>query len=309
MIPVPAPMRSASARSNMTPRIHNLSQRSELTRALRNFFYDNSFIEVNTPVMIPAPAPEENIESITAERGFLRTSPELAMKVLLADGVERMFQLGAAFRCNEHGRKHREEFTILEYYAKEWNYMQLAAFTAEMIADAFKKVKNSTVISYQGKTVDLSNVEYITVEEAYRKYADVDCFSLDPQTFDEYMVLKVEPKLGDGKITILKDYPIEYAALSRRSATDNRTAERWEIYICGIELGNAFGELTDPAEQKARFAAANKIRHSNNMRAYPEPDEFYAALERGIPESSGCAIGVDRLAMLLCDTCDIADVL
>ena len=259
--------------------------------------------------MIPAPAPEENIESIIAERGFLRTSPELAMKVLLADGVERMFQLGAAFRCNEHGRKHREEFTILEYYAKDWNYMQLADFTVRMIANAFEQVKKSTIISYQGKSVDLSQVEYITVEDAYKKYAGTDCFSLDAQSFDENMVLKVEPKLGDGKITVLKDYPVEYAALSRRSSADKRVAERWEIYICGIELGNAFGELTDSVEQKARFAAANKARQKNNMRSYPEPEEFYSALERGIPESSGCAIGVDRLAMLLCDTCDIADVL
>ena len=259
--------------------------------------------------MITAPAPEENIESIIAERGFLRTSPELAMKVLLADGVERMFQLGSAFRHNEHGRKHREEFTILEYYACSWNYMQLADFTVKMIASAFEKVKNSPIITYQGKSVDLSETEYITVEEAYRKYAGVDCFSLDAPTFDEYMVLKVEPNLGNGHLTVLKDYPVEYAALSRRSASDSRVAERWEIYACGIELGNAFGELTDAAEQKARFAAANETRKNNNMRAYPEPEEFYAALERGIPESSGCAIGVDRLAMLLCDTCDIADVL
>ena len=122
------------------------------------------------------------------------------------------------------------------------------------------------------------------------------------------MVLKIEPNLGDGKLTILHNYPVEYAALSRRSSSDPRTAERWEIYACGIELGNAFGELTDPQEQKERFAAANAVRKANNMRSYPEPEEFYAALDRGIPESSGCAIGVDRLAMLACDTNDIADV-
>ncbi len=258
--------------------------------------------------MIPAPAPEENIESITAERGFLRTSPELAMKVLLSQGVEKMFQIGSAFRHNEFGRKHREEFTILEYYAKDWNYMQLAEFTADMIADAFRKVTGSHIISYQGRTLDASQVEYISVEEAYRKYAGADCFALDPATFDEIMVLKVEPNLGNGKLSILHNYPVEYAALSRRSGSDPRTAERWEIYACGIELGNAFGELTDPQEQKARFAAANAIRKANNMRAYPEPQEFYHALERGIPESSGCAIGVDRLAMLVCNTNDIADV-
>ena len=288
--------------------LHNVSQRSELLRALRNFFYDHGFLETETPVMIPAPAPEENIESITAERGFLRTSPELAMKVLLSQGVEKMFQIGSAFRHNEFGRKHREEFTILEYYARDWNYMQLADFTAKMIADAFRKVTGSAIISYQERSLDASQVEYISVEEAYRKYADTDCFAIDAATFDELMVLKVEPNLGNGKLSILHNYPVEYAALSRRSTDDPRTAERWEIYACGIELGNAFGELTDPQEQKDRFAAANAIRKANNMRSYPEPTEFYDALDRGIPESSGCAIGVDRLAMLVCNTNDIADV-
>ena len=258
--------------------------------------------------MIAAPAPEENIESVIAERGFLRTSPELAMKVLLADGVEKMFQMGPAFRHNEFGRKHREEFTILEYYAANWNYMQLAEFTAKMVRYAFEHSAGSHVIEYQNTTLDLSQVEYITVAEAYRKYADADCFALDPMTFDELMVLKVEPALGNGHLTILMDYPVEYAALSRRSARDPRVAERWEMYACGIELGNAFGELTDPTEQKLRFAAANAVRKANLMRPYPEPEEFYSALNRGIPESSGCAIGVDRLTMLLCNTRDIADV-
>ena len=301
-------MPSASARSNMSLSLRNVSQRSELLRALRNFFYDHNFLEVETPVMIPAPAPEENIESVTAERGFLRTSPELAMKVVLSQGVERMFQIGSAFRYNEFGRKHREEFTILEYYARSWDYMQLADFTCRMIASAVKRVCGTSCINYQGKILDSSLVEYISVEEAYRKYADADCFAIDAMTFDEYMVLKVEPNLGNGKLTVLHNYPVEYAALSRRSQTDPRTAERWEIYACGIELGNAFGELTDPVEQKQRFAAANAIRKANGMRSYPEPEEFYQALERGLPESSGCAIGVDRLAMLVCDTNDISDV-
>ena len=292
----------------MSLKLQNLSQRSELLRALRNFFYDNGFPEVETPVMIDAPAPEENIESVTAERGFLRTSPELAMKVLLSQGVERMFQIGAAFRHNEFGRKHREEFTILEYYAANWDYMQLADFTAKMISHAITAVCKTPVINYLGRTFDSSCVEYITVEEAYRRYADADCFALDAATFDELMVLKVEPMLGNGKLTVLKDYPVDYAALSRRSAKDPRVAERWELYACGIELGNAFGELTDAEEQKRRFAHANQIRKNNNMRSYPSPETFYAALEKGIPESSGCAIGVDRLAMLVCNTADIADV-
>lgn len=289
--------------------LENLKKRSAMLRALREFFYARGFFEVESPVRIPAPAPEEYIEAVSAEGGFLRTSPELALKRLLAAGGDRFFELGKAFRSGEHGRKHREEFTILEYYAAHWDYRKLAAFTAELFAAAAREVCGGTRIAFQGRPLDLAEVEYVTVDEAYRKYAGVSAFVADERgDFDELMVTKVEPELGKNGITFLIDYPANRASLSRLSAADPRIAERWEVYISGIELGNAFGELVDAEEQKRRFAAAYEFRAGQGMKSYPEPHDFYTALEQGIPEASGCAVGVDRLAMILCDAPDIADV-
>ena len=289
--------------------LDNLKKRSRMLRSLRDFFYAHDFFEVETEVRIPAPAPEEYIEAVSAEGGFLRTSPELALKGLLAAGGERFFELGKAFRSGEHGRKHREEFTILEYYAAHWNYRRLAAFTAELFASAAREVCGSERIVFRGREIDLSNVEYVTVDEAYRRYAGVSAFDADARgDFDELMVTKVEPELGRTGITFLIDYPADRASLSRLSAADPRVAERWEVYVSGIELGNAFGELVDASEQKRRFAEAYKFRAEHGMKPYPEPTVFYEALERGIPEASGCAVGVDRLAMILCDADDIGEV-
>lgn len=291
-------------------KITNLKLRSALLRAMRNCFYKADFYEVSTAVKIPAPAPEEYIESVPCAGGFLRTSPELAMKRLLCAGMERMFQFGPAFRAEELGRKHREEFTILEYYAANWDYRQLAEFTAGLISVAAQELFQRSVISYQGNAVDLSSHSFITVDEAFRKYAGVSAFEADADgSFDELMVLKVEPELGKICPEFLIDYPANRASLSRLSAADHRVAERWELYICGMELGNAFGELTDAAEQRRRFAEALKFRAEQGMLAYPEATDFLEALERGMPESSGCAIGFDRLCMIFCDEYDIGEVI
>lgn len=288
----------------------NLKTRSALLRALRDAFYAENFIEVSTAVKIPAPAPEEYIESVPAAGGFLRTSPELAMKRMLCAGMERIFQIGSAFRAEEKGRKHREEFTILEYYAAEWDYRNLALFTANMIASAAEKLFGTTVISYQGSTIDLGKYSFITVDEAFRRYAGVSAFEADEQgTFDELMVLKIEPELGKECPEFLIDYPANRASLSRLSSINSLVAERWELYIRGMELGNAFGELTDAAEQRRRFEAALKFRAEQGMLAYPEATDFLEALESGMPDSSGCAIGFDRLCMIFCDAYDIAEVI
>ena len=274
-----------------------LAQRSEFLRAMREFFYAAGFIEVETPIKIHAPAPEEYIESVQSEGDFLRTSPELAMKVLLSQGCEKIFQIGSCFRANEHGRKHLEEFTMLEFYAVKWDYRQLAEFTAAMLKSA------------AGNNPVFASHDFITVDEAFRRYAGVSAFEADADdSFDELMVTKVEPNLGTEGLTFLMDYPASRASLSRLSAANPKVAERWELYRNGLELANAFGELTDGVEQRKRFEAANKFRAANNMHAYPEPVEFYAALDKGLPESSGCAIGVDRLLMLLCNENDIRNV-
>ena len=233
-----------------------LAQRSEFLRAMREFFYAAGFIEVETPVKIHAPAPEEYIESVRSEGDFLRTSPELAMKVLLSQGCEKIFQIGSCFRANEHGRKHLEEFTMLEFYAAGWNYRQLAEFTAAMLKSA------------AGNNPVFSSHDFITVDEAFRRYAGVSAFEADADdTFDELMVTKVEPNLGLDGLTFLMDYPASRASLSRLSASDPKVAERWELYRNGLELANAFGELTDGVEQRKRFDAANKFRAANDMHA------------------------------------------
>ena len=268
----------------------NLKTRSALLKALRDAFYAENFFEVATAVKIPAPAPEEYIESVQCADGeFLRTSPELAMKRMLVAGMERIFQIGAAFRAEEVGRKHREEFTILEYYAVKWDYRELAEFTARMISRAAQTIFGQTQITYQGFPVDLGRHSFITVDEAFRRYAGVSAFEADADgSFDELMVLKVEPELGKDCPEFLIDYPANRASLSRLSAADNRVAERWELYIRGMELGNAFGELTDAAEQRRRFASALKFRAEQGMLAYPEATDFLEALEKGLPQSSGC---------------------
>ena len=295
---------------NFSAKKANLIRRSELLRAVREAFYAENFAEVATEVKIPAPAPEEYIESVACQGEFLRTSPELAMKQMLCAGMERIFQIGPAFRAEEKGRKHREEFTIMEYYAVNWDYRKLADFTAKMLISAAEKVTGSTTLVYQDKEIDFRNHSFITVDEAFRKYAGVSAFDADKDgSFDELMVLKVEPNLGQNNPEFLIDYPASRASLSRISATDPRVAERWELYINGIELGNAFGELTDAAEQRRRFDEALKFRAAAGMLAYPEASEFLDALENGMPESSGCAIGFDRLAMIFCNAYDIKDVI
>lgn len=291
-------------------KIAALKQRSQLLQELRAGFCRADFVEVTTAVKIPAPAPEEYIESIPCGREFLRTSPELAMKRMICGGMERTFQIGPAFRAEERGRKHREEFTILEYYAVNWNYRQLAEFTAGLLQKAAENLTGSSVLNYQGSAIDFSRYSFITVDEAFQRYAGVSAFTADERgDFDELMVLKVEPQLGRKAPEFLIDYPVSRASLSRVSAADKRVAERWELYIAGVELGNAFGELTDAAEQEKRFRDALDFRAKQGMLAYPEATDFLEALRAGMPECSGCAIGVDRLAMIFCDTADIADVL
>lgn len=290
-------------------KIANLTRRSALFRAIREYFYDRDFIEVETPVKIHAPAPEEFIESVRAEGDFLRTSPELAMKVMLADGFERIFQIGSCFRADEHGRRHREEFTMLEFYARGMEYREQAQFTAGFVAEAARRVLGGESVVYRGREVDLGSHEFITVEEAFRRYAGVSTQEAEKQDrFDELMVTKIEPELGRGRLTFLTDYPANRASLARLRADNPAVAERWELYIEGIELANAFGELTDAAEQKARFRAALEFRAAHGMHPYPESVEFFAALDRGLPQSSGCAMGLDRLAMIFCDADDIGDV-
>lgn len=282
-----------------------------MLNALRRSFFVHNFLEVTTPSLIPAPAQEEYIETIATGYGFLRPSPELEMKALLSAGYERIYQIGPCWRAEEHGRRHRTEFTMLEYYVKGFDYQKLQEFTTALIAEAALLVNGSYELIYQDEKISLApeDAEVITVEEAFQKYGRCSMSEATKQDiFDEVMVVDIEPNLGRGHLTYLTDYPADRAALARRKSSNPAFAERWELYISGLELANAFGELTDAQEQKERFKAAANFRASQNMNAYPDPELFYAALDAGLPECSGNALGVDRLAMIFCNRDDIGDI-
>ncbi|MCQ2377911.1 MAG: hypothetical protein MJ016_01710 [Victivallaceae bacterium] len=155
----------------MADKISNLALRSRLLRAVRDFFYDADFIEVETAVRIAAPAPEEYIEAVPSGKAFLRTSPELEMKCLLADGCKKIFQIGSCFRLGEFGRKHREEFTMLEYYAAGWDYLTLAEFSASMILESALRLFGKNEIIFQGQSYDPGRATPISVDEASRRFA------------------------------------------------------------------------------------------------------------------------------------------
>lgn len=284
--------------------------KARLLSSLRGFFASESFLEVNTPVRIKAPAPEEFIEAISSEDHFLRTSPELEMKRMLAAGFEKIYQIGPCFRSGEFGRNHRTEFLMLEYYQAHTDYMQLLELTRKMITRAARELLPGMKANFRGNTIDFNAPwEIINVRDAFRNYAKTSAEdALKNDLFDLLLVEKVEPALPKNVPVVLKDYPAQLASLSRLKNEDNTLGERWELYIGGLEIANAFGELTDAKEQKERFKKSYDFRKSSGMKEYPEPPEFYEALDAGIPESSGCALGFDRLAMVFSNADDIAQV-
>lgn len=284
--------------------------RAGLISSIRQYFDVNGFAEVETPLMIKAPAPEEFIEAPQAGEMFLRTSPELQMKLMVAAGFEKIYQLGACFREGEFGRKHRPEFTMLEWYHSGADYNDLLDFTAGMLRHLAVFAAGSSAISYQGQVIDFAaEPEIITVNEAFRRFAGVTPENaMNTDRFDELMVTKIEPMLGQGRPTFLKDYPASRSALARLKQADHTVAERWELYLSGIEIANAYSELIDPAEQTARFEEAAAARAHGGCRPYPPPVEFLQAINAGMPESSGCALGIDRLIMIFTDADDISQV-
>ncbi len=288
----------------------NLERRAALFAAVRHYFDTHGFLEVETNVRIPAPVPEEFIESIPADGEFLRASPEIAMKIMVAAGYERIYQIGRCFRAGEHGARHREEFTMLEYYAAGMGYRELADFTVGYIREAAERIFGRPALTFRGETMDLgAPPEILTVADAYWRYCGISMEEASRKDiFDELMVTRIEPRLGRGRLTILTDYPAERASLARLKPDDHSVAERWELYLGGLELANAYGELLDPVEQRERFRLAARVRRAAGMLAYPDPEDFFAALTLGLPFCSGAALGLDRLAMVFADAADIGEV-
>ncbi len=287
----------------------NLHLRAKVIQTVRSFFYDNGFLEVDTPVRIPSPAPEQYIEAVFSESWALQTSPELCMKRLLSSGYTRIFQICKCFRGRERGSRHLPEFTLLEWYCTDIEYHGFMDQCESLIRSVAALNGKSDDLSYQGRTVDLSGPwQRISVTDAFRRWGSLSMSdALSRDRFDEIMVNDIEPNLGFEKPVFLYDYPAERAALAKLNPGNPSLAQRFELYICGIEVCNAFMELTDPAEQRQRFEAERRDMLKSGKPVFPMPDLFLSALE-DMPEAAGNALGLDRLAMLLADTAIIDDV-
>lgn len=288
-----------------------LEQRVQLNETIRRFFSERGFLEVETPVVLPANAPEANIDALPAGTGWIRTSPELHMKRLLAAGYEKIFQLGPVARDGEQGRWHHPEFSMLEWYRSDAGYLEILADAKALLAFVALELRGATDFTWQGKPLSFAQDlwEKHPVSQAFIQYAGWDpALKFDPDRFDLDLVTRVEPALPTDHPVVLIDYPAPLAALARRKPDDPLRAERWELYLGGIELANAYSELTDPAEQRARFEDANAARRKRGAKPYPLDETFLAALVQ-MPPSGGIALGVDRLLMILADADSLDGVL
>lgn len=278
-----------------------LELRARVLQSVRSFFLGEGFLEVQTPVRTGAPAPEPHIEAVPADADhFLITSPELYMKRLLAAGYERIFQITPVFRRGETGRFHHPEFIMLEWYRLHADYTALQADCRELIRSVCTDTGRMEPWTWRGHTLDCTAPwQSFTVREAFLRFAGWEPGAdVDQGGFDVDLVEKVEPHLGFPSPCILKDYPAGQASLARLKPGDPSTAERFELYWAGVELANGFSELTDAAEQRARFEAAASLRHAMGLASYRRPEAFLESLEH-LPPCTGIALGVDRLILLL----------
>jgi lysyl-tRNA synthetase class 2 len=309
-----------------------LTARNEIVRALRDLFAVLEFVEVETAVLQVSPGNETHVHAMRTElasptgrdRRYMRASPEFACKKLLAAGERRIFEFARCFRNRESGPLHHPEFTMLEWYRAHGRYELLMDDCMAVMACA-AQTADTRQFAYRDRTASpFAEPERITVVEAFERYAGIDLLTVLPpegpdrrrfgtialdmginvpkedswgDIFSRVLVEKVEPHLGNGRATILDQYPSVMSALARPTEADPRLAERFEIYICGVELANGFGELTDAAEQRRRLAAEMAEKERIYHERYPIDDDFIAAL-RAMPPACGVALGFDRLVML-----------
>ena len=294
-----------------------IKRRARIVSAVRAFFDGQGFVEVETPVRISAPAPEPNIDcpevlpprNLGGKPTYLRASPELQMKKLLAAGMDRIYQIGPCFRDGEKGSRHNPEFTMIEWYRKNASYRdiledtkRLYRFLLSLDFSGDRPFENSDKAVWGPCNVGFSE---ITVREAYLKWAQWDPWiQWDQDRFDFDMATKIEPALKPLGAVFLTDYPPQAASLAKLRGD---VAERWEFYVEGMELANCFTELCDPEEQRLRFAAAKEERRSLNEADYPIDEEFLSVLG-DVRSAAGVALGVDRLVMSLLGICDISQV-
>ena len=283
--------------------------RAAIIESIRHFFIGHDFLEVETPVRIPSPAPEEHIEAIRSEEWFLQTSPELCMKRLLAAGYPSLFQISKCFRAAERGGRHLPEFTMLEWYVAGFDYQQLMEQCRNLICTVARDVQQGSELIRQNRKINLAGPwERITVADAFLKYTPVTWEeALDQDQFDEVLVEHVEPRLGIDRPAFLYDYPAQLAALARLKESNPAFGERFELYMGGLEIANGFSELTDAGEQRRRFEEALQRRAAKKWSSYTMPEKFLTALP-SLPPSAGIALGIDRLVMLFAGADRIDDV-
>ncbi len=287
----------------------NLRLRARIIRTVRQFFAEKDYLEVETPVRIPAPAPEAHIDAQPCGNWFLQTSPELCMKQLLAAGYPRIFQICKCFRRNERGRRHLPELTLLEWYTAGADYYEMMTQCEALLTEIAGSIGHRNGLCYQGRPIDLSLPwSRMTVAEAFERLAGISAEqATEEDRFEEVLALEIEPRLGIDRPVFIYDYPAGFGALARLKPTDRRLAERFELYIGGLELCNAFTELNDPREQRQRFEDERDVRRQAGKPVYPMPERFLGALE-DMPDAAGNALGIDRLVMLFADTAEIDDV-
>jgi len=290
--------------------------RERVIDTIRSFFKNQGFHEVFTPILVPIPSIEPNLEVFESElrtskgekrRAFLIMSPEFSIKKLLAGGIGNCFEIAKCFRNEEEASPlHNPEFAMLEWYRINADYKDIMKDFEHL----FLKIIGKDKLEYQGEVYDLSLPwPKIRIPNAFKKYAGKDVLKVSDEDFYKIYFNEIEPELLKMKKPyFIYDYPISQASLSK-PAKDPRFAERFEVFLGGIELGNCFSELTDAKEQKKRFETDKKDRERMNKTKYPIDEDLIEALKEGIPAVSGIAVGVDRLVMLVADVSSIKETL
>jgi lysyl-tRNA synthetase class 2 len=319
--------------------------RNRIVAAFRRWFEARDFVEVDTAALQVSPGNEAHLHAFRTEMLtsaaepaplYLHTSPEFAMKKLLAAGECRLVTFAQVYRNRERGALHHPEFTMLEWYRVAENYAALMTDCAALLGLA-AEIAGTTEFRFRGRMCDpFAAPARLSVQEAFQRHAGIDLLATvnpDGRTdrealasscseagiriaeddtwsdmFSRVLVERIEPNLGLGRATILDRYPAAEAALARRSADDLRVSERFELYACGVELANGFGELTDPVEQRLRFEEEMAEKSRVYGETYPLDEDFLAALAE-MPPASGIALGLDRLVMLACGATRIEDVI
>jgi elongation factor P--(R)-beta-lysine ligase len=288
-------------------RLGLLQVRAETLRAVRGYFHVHGFIETDVGALAASPGAEVHTHALHTQAGFLHTSPEFAMKKLLAGGLRRIFYLGKVYRAGEHGPLHAPEFTMLEWYRAQEPYEAVMADAVEIMRLAAKAAGRKTPLHSKDRFCDpFAEPERLSVRQAFLQHTGA-AEPADADAFAAVLANQVEPHLGSPALTLLDRYPITEAALAQRSADDPSTAERFELYACGVELANGYGELIDAQEQRARLEQAMAEKHRRYGEAWPLDQDFLSAVG-AMPPASGCALGLDRVIMLASGARTLADV-